>query len=114
MNMFYVFGQGDKVEGTLFPLEGNQKLGPLDLNHQSESTFTGPARAIQPLGMTQVVTLLLLKIPTHYNKEYFLRERLQIHVNFLFFILISHIKKRLYLLHWPVPTPDLLVKCVHF
>ena len=69
MNMFYVFGQGDKVEGTLFPLEGNQKLGPLDLNHQSNSTFRGPIGAIQPFKMTHASTHLSLVIPTHYNKE---------------------------------------------
>ena len=83
----------------LFPLEGNHKLVLLDPNHQSESTYRGPARVIQPLGMTQVSTLLSLEIPTHSNREALLRKRLQIHINFLFFILISHIKKRLYKLH---------------
>ena len=53
----------------LFPLEENKKLGPFGLDHQFESIFRGPARAIKPLGMAQVSTLLSPEIPTHYNKE---------------------------------------------
>ena len=42
---------------------------------------------IQPMGMTQVSTLLSLEIPTHYNKEAFLSERIQSWINFLSFTL---------------------------
>ena len=71
----------------LFPLEGNQKLGPLDLNHQFESTFRGPTELIQSSRMTQVSTLLSLEIQNHYIKEALWSKKLQSHINFLFFIL---------------------------
>ena len=80
----------------LFPLARNQKLEPLDLDHQSESTFRGPIRVIQPLGKTQVRKILSSEILTHYKKE---EKDFKAGLISSPSLLISHVKERLYLMH---------------